>query len=494
MSVKRQTLWSMAPLLVATVLNLISIPLFYRYLGPNLYALLFYIGTLTGSFGFADLGLGVATGRYVGVELGRGDMEAARSYWGTGNAFAIPLLAGMSVIFMVLGYFLGPRWFNVDPHHVNTLQSGFLVVSVGLFCSYYGQFWNILAQVNLDFSFISILRVIFTTLNIGGGLVLALSTRNVVLIIAWNSLLSVVQLFILVWHARHHYHFGIHLPLARLSRMKEMAGFTLKTFLSLVVNNILGGIDRLALGKLATPANFAHYTICSNIGQRVNGLSVSIMGPIFGNSSRAVGSGSGQRISDVYEESFDLMYPWIVLVAIWCILWRYPILTLWLGTDLARTVSPLLPPLIIAYCITSMANISGALFAPLDRVGLGLLIHILTGTFVVVCVYLGWRWAGIIGVAYGFLLSRVCLIAQDLLVIRLIQARGWWKPVRWLHISLQILLGALFYLLIAAWELPLIIQACLALLHGFGVASWLLRKDVTGLSSRIKTAVLAEER
>ncbi len=68
----------MAPLVVVTVLNLVSVPLFYRYLGADLYALMFYVTSFSGSFGFADLGLGVAVGRYVGVELGRGDLDAAR--------------------------------------------------------------------------------------------------------------------------------------------------------------------------------------------------------------------------------------------------------------------------------------------------------------------------------------------------------------------------------------------------------------------------------
>lgn len=491
MSVKRQTLWSMGPLLVATVLNLVSIPLLYRYLGANLYALLFYIGTLSGSFGFADLGLGVATGRYVGVELGRSDLEAARSYWGTGNAFAIPLLAAMAVIFIILGFFLGPRWFNVTPDQVTTLQWGFVVAGIGLFFSYYGQFWNILAQVNLDFSFISILRMVSATVQIAGSIILAARTRNAVLILAWGTLLSAIQLFVLMWHARQRYLFGIHWRLARISRMREMAGYTLKTFLTLIVNNVLGGIDRLALGKLATPASFTNYTICTNVGQRISGLSVSIMGPIFGHSSRAVGSGSGKKVAEIYEESFDLMYPWLVLVAIWSILWRYPLLTLWLGPTLGGAIAPILPPLIVAYCVTSIASISGAQLGPLNRVGIGLSIHIVAGLIVVLCVYIGWQWAGLIGVAYGFLISRICFIAQDLFVIRLIRAKGWLKPSRWLHVGLQLFVGGIFWILLCVSQLNLTTQLFLALLHGGAIAVWLLRKDIATLRSRLGDALSA---
>src|ERR1700737_4938941 len=101
MSIKKQTLWSLAPLLVGSVVYIVSVSLFYRSLGPTMYALWFYVLTFTGAFGFMDLGLGVAVGRYVGVALGRSDLQAVREYWGTGNAIAIPLLATMGVIFGV---------------------------------------------------------------------------------------------------------------------------------------------------------------------------------------------------------------------------------------------------------------------------------------------------------------------------------------------------------------------------------------------------------
>ncbi|HEY1769215.1 MAG TPA: oligosaccharide flippase family protein [Chthoniobacterales bacterium] len=475
----------MAPLLVVTVLNLASIPLFYRYLGADLYALVFYVASLSGSFGFADLGLGVAVGRYVGVELGRGDLEAAKSYWGTGNAVAIPLLLVMALAFTFLGLIWGPRWFNVSPANVTTLQWSFVAAGFGLFFSYYGQFWNILAQVNLDFRFISILRVVASIAQVCGAVAIAGLTRNPILIIAWGSLLAAIQLVALTWHARSRYNFGLHWSFARLARMKEMASFTVKTFLTLLVNNVLGGIDRLALGRLAAPVDFAHYAICSNAGQRVNGLSVSIMGPIFGNSSRAVGAGGKEKVAEIYEESFDIMYGWLVLVAVWIVVWRHALLTLWLGPSLANAIEPILPPILVAFCITAMSNISLAQLGPLDRVGAGLVIHSFAGVLVALCVYLGWRWDGLIGVAYGFLVSRIAFLGQDFFVIAMIGARGWFKLSRCFHLVIQIVLGVGAWLILRSFNLSLVLQLCLAAFHGVIVAIWLLRKDLAKLRARL---------
>src|SRR3954464_13200043 len=135
MSLKRQTLWSMAPLLVVTVVNFVSVPLFYRFLGAELYALWLYVLTFTGAFGFMDLGLGVAVGRYVGIALGKQDRKAVREYWGTGNAIAIPLLLCMGGLFAVVGAIYGPKWFNISAPLANLLRWSFVAGGINLFLS-----------------------------------------------------------------------------------------------------------------------------------------------------------------------------------------------------------------------------------------------------------------------------------------------------------------------------------------------------------------------
>jgi O-antigen/teichoic acid export membrane protein len=82
MNLKTQTLWSILPLLSVTAINILSVPLFYRYLGSEYYAIWLYVLAFTSAFGFTDLGLGVSVGRFVGVALGKGDTAACRGVLG----------------------------------------------------------------------------------------------------------------------------------------------------------------------------------------------------------------------------------------------------------------------------------------------------------------------------------------------------------------------------------------------------------------------------
>ncbi len=479
----------MLPLIVVTLVNVVSVPLFYRYLGPEMYALWFYVLTFTGAFGFMDLGLGVAVGRYVGVALGRDDRQAVHEYWGTGNAIAIPLLVTMGVIFTFIGVIFGPRWFNVDSALVGLLRWSFVAGGVSLFLAYYGQFWLILSQAHLDFRFLSILRIAISLLQIVPSIVLAWATRNPLVLILWATATAALQLAIFVWHSKKSYSLGFDFTHAGWQRAREMAFYTGKTFASLIVASLLGSADRLVLGKLAAPVDFAHYNIAGNAGARIQGLSVAVMGPVFHNTSRAVGSRSRESLAAVYNEIFDFTFPWYAFASIWIWIWHPVLLRLWLGDKLGVAVAPLFVPIIVAYCLTAIANIAGAQLGPLNRVGSGLIFTILTGIVLVFGVYWGWHWNGAVGVAWSFLSSRMVLIAQDLFVIRLVKAGGWLASRTWRHLGLQILIGSAFSSTALFWPRQSLWQLIPACLHAGVIATWILHRFLKTMLLKIRTKI-----
>jgi O-antigen/teichoic acid export membrane protein len=476
--IKRQFLWSMAPLLVVTVVNVFSVPLFYRSLGAEMYALWFYVITFSGIFGFADLGLGVAVGRYIGVALGKGDQESVRGYWATGNLVGIPCLLLMALAFAGIGVVLGPKWFNVSPGKEGLLRACFVAGGFSLFFGYYAQFWNILSQAYLDFKFIGLLRIVASLLQVIPALGLAMLGMDPLVLISWSAFIGVLQLAAFMWHARRHYHLGLNLREASFAYVREMAAYTGKNFAGLIFGSLFASIDRVILGRLASPAGFSYYTICGNLGARVQALSTSVMGPVFFNTSRAVGGARSASPAAIYNETFDFMFDWYLLAAVWTLVWCPVLLHVWLGQELALKVAPLLPPLFIASCLTAIANVSGAQLGPLNRIGTLVVFVVVAGLLAVAGVYIGWHFAGAIGVAYGFLCSRIAFIAQDLFVIRLVKAGGWLSVRTWKCVAAQGLVGggfALSYLVFPSHSLWLTAPA---VLHGGMVAAWLLRRPL----------------
>jgi len=485
MNVKRQSVWSMLPLLISAAVGFFSSPLFLRYLGNDMYALWGYIVTFNGMFGFADLGLGVAVGRYISVALGKSDQDAVRGYWGTGNLIMIPFLALVSLAFVGIGVWLGPKWFNVPLGHADLFQRCFVAGGFGLFLSYYGTYWLILSQAFLDFKFISLLRVAMTLLQIVPSIVLAFFTKNPLLLILWSALISLLQLGIFVWHARRNYHLGLNLRAASFARAREMAAYTGKSFILLIGGSLFGSIDRVMLGKFAPTADFSPYFFSSNVAARLQNLSVAVMGPVFYNTARVVDSGC-EAAAKIYNETFAFVFEWYLLTAIWIGLWHPVLLRVWLvhtmglklGQETALFVSPLLIPLVVACCLNAMANISIAQLGSLNRLGPAIGFSVAASLLAIVGVWVGWNAAGVVGAAYGFMCSRIAFVAQDLFTIRLIKAGGWLDVRTWLKVGAQGLVGAVFalvYLFIPCDSYWLLFPA---LLHGGLVAWWLLRQPL----------------
>ncbi len=487
MSLKRQTLWSFLPLATLTALNLVSVPLFYRYLGPEMYALWFYVQTLGSSFGFIDFGMGVAVSRFLGVALGRGDRVAAQEYWATGNATAIPFILCMAALFSVVSAIFGPKWFNVAAANIPLLRWSFVAGGASLFLSYYLVFWNVLSQAHLDFKFISLVRVSATVLQVVPAIMLARLTSNPLVLILWTLFIALGELFVFILHSRRSYAIGLNLRDASIARLKEMASYTGKSFATILINSIFGSIDRLLAGRLALPVDFASYTIASNLGSRLSAFSYAAAAPVFNNTSRSASDTASMSPAQIYNETFDFLIGWYTLAVVGIAVWAGPAAVLWLGPIAGARVAPFLPPLVLAYSLTAISIISSTQLGALNRVGAQAIFGLLSGALTIPAVYLGWRWGGIPGLAWGFLASRLTLVGQDIFLMRLIGAGGWLRLRTWRNILLQVGLGLAFFWFrnVAGFSLPLSIA--LAAMHGAIVSTGLLRQPISSLFRQRKS-------
>ena len=475
----------MVPLVVMAAVGFISTPLCFRYLGDEMFAVWSYVGIFTGMFGFADMGLGVAVGRYIGVALGKNDRAAVRGYWGTGNLVMLPFLTVVSLLFAGLGVWLGPKWFQVATENIGLLRACFVAGGVSLFLNYYATYWLILSQAHLDFKFVSLLRTATNLAQTLPTIALAYYTQNPFLLIAWSVLVSFLQLGIFVWHARRKYQIGLHLGDASRAHAREMAAYTGKNFVGLLTSSFFNNIDRTILGRLALPPVFNPYTIASNMASRLQSFSVAVMGPVFYGAAR-VTDGGRAAAAKIYDETFAFVFDWYLLAALWVGLWHPVLLRLWLShtvgaqlwAGVAVQVGPLLVPLVVACCLTSLANISGAQLASLNRLGTTIGFSVAAGLLAMVGVWFGWQWGGVPGAAYGFLFSRIAFVAQDLFTIRLLGAHGWLDWRTWWRLGGQGLVGAIFALAYLAFHRDSYWLLIFAALHGGLVAAWFLRRPL----------------
>jgi O-antigen/teichoic acid export membrane protein len=476
--IKLQFLWNVMPLLVISAVNIISVPLFYRYLGAEMYAIWFYVNTLNGSFGFADLGLGTAVGRYIGVALGEGNRTALRQYWGTGNLLAIPIVLAMGIVFIGLGAFFGPKWFHVSPGHINLLRWAFVAGGFGLCVSYYSNFWQVLSQAHFDFKFVGLLRSVLNVAQVLTCIWLAHLTGNPLILIWVGVLFGLIQMAVLIGHANKNYGLALNLRDANMARVRELFGISNKTLGAILAGVFGGAIDRLLVGRLASSVAFTNYNICYNFGSRVMGLGAGITGPVFFQTSRAVGRGSREQAAAIFDETFDFTFGFYALGALWIIFWHPIFLKLWLGCELGAKVAPVFTPLVIAFCLSGIGTLSAAQLVPLNRAGMEFIFSIFRAILLGLFVLVGWHYGYLVGAAWGVLASRIAWIAQDLYTIRLVGGGGWLAWRTWRHLLKQCAVGGAFFAVSRFGSPTSYWQIAPALLHGGLVAAWLLRHQL----------------
>ena len=134
-----------------------------------------------------------------------------------------------------------------------------------------------------------------------------------------------------------------------------------------------------------------------------------------------------------------------------------------------------------------MGNISGPQLSALNRMGTACGFNAAAGLLTLAGVWIGWQTAGVIGVAYGFLFSRIGLIAQDLFVIRLIQARGWLAAEPWRSLAAQTGVACIFALPQLFLPRQSLWQLVPAALHAGLVAAWLLRHPLRRVMDQART-------
>jgi O-antigen/teichoic acid export membrane protein len=413
LKLEQATAWSLLPLLTFSFLSVATVPIYYHSLGTDYYALWFAIQTMTGTFGFMDLGLGVATGRFVGIALGRGDFAEARETWASGNLLNLVLLFLMALAFGIFGSSLGRHWFSFSSFADSLFAQCVWWSALGLFLNYYSQGWQVLLQAHLEFRWLALNRTIFALLTGVGMAWCAWTFRSPLPCIMFGAAVTGIQLVLLVYRATSAYHMGPLFSLARWSRLKEMASYTAKTFLSLLSGAGLGSLDRWLLGRIAGSDSFVAYNIGSNLAARVQGLSVAAMGPIFHGSSRGVGEGDRGRLAEIYLQSFRMMFPFYFAGALWATVWQLPWLQLWLGPESGARVASVLPFLLWGAAWSALMNISGAQLGPLNLLGFGTLIQSSSWLLSGLLVWVGWNGAGLAGAGAGLMAGRGLLFLQD---------------------------------------------------------------------------------
>ncbi len=414
----------------STLMGLIFIPLYIRFMGIEAYGLIGFYIALQGALQILDFGLSPTMNR----EMARYSVQPERAgeardlvrtleigYW------AIGLFIGL--VIWALAPFIATHWIKATTLPVNVVQSA--VVSMGIASAlqwplsfYQGGLLGLQRQTLLN----SLLIAISTLRNGGAALILWLISPTITAFFEWQIVVGAVQVILItigLWRSLPH---ADHAPRFRLALLKTiwrfatgMSGITLSAL-------ILTQLDKVILSKLLSLELFGYYTLASVVSNGLALMVSPVFNIVFPQLSALVAVSNTEVVKRFYHRSAQLMAVIVLPVAAMLAFFASDILRLWTGNgEITRHVAPIASLLVLGSALNSIMVLPYSLQLAYGWTSLGIRINICLIVFMVLTILFLSTYYGPLGAAavWVALNGLYILIGAPLTHRRLLKGEGW---------------------------------------------------------------------
>jgi O-antigen/teichoic acid export membrane protein len=219
---------------------------------------------------------------------------------------------------------------------------------------------------------------------------------------------------------------------------RELLGFSAYSFLSRFASLSYAYADKLIIGALVGVTGLAYFTVASTLANRVLSLTYRLSGVFFPAASALAASGQLERLDRLYLKANRYIVfmngSVLVLVAVFA----YPILLYWMNAAFARNGALVLAVMALSQFVDSLTNLPSLVNDGMGHPRVSGMFALVRALLGLVVVYLGVRWWGIDGAAWGHLLASVVLTAAFLLAVH-----GRTVPTRLARLASQAYLPAM---------------------------------------------------
>ena len=267
----------------AAVIGLMLTPYIIRTLELRHYGFWTLVGTITGYYGFLDLGLSSALARFVSRYVGRGEKDEADGY--ITCAFYVFTAGGVIVVLLtVLAAFLCGRWVE-DPQEAVVFSRALAVAGISLALTFPFRCFAGILNAHLRFDIISTMDICFTVVRTAlviavlhaGGRVASLA----VIAGSINLLRSVVTTFLAT---RIHGVVPLGISAITRARVRKLFGYSIFSFIAQLTELIRQKTIPIIVAKFAGLELLGIFEIALRLRREVLKLCIamlSVMTPVF---------------------------------------------------------------------------------------------------------------------------------------------------------------------------------------------------------------------
>lgn len=278
-SLRGNAFWSSAKTIWTTIVTFFVTPFLISHIGTADYGLYVLLLSVTAFLGVFTFNLGEATLRYVAYYYGRNDMEGINRVFG--STLLIYSVSGGIVCF---AFFTASPWlvtFIAMPPEdygpaATLLRVAALAFGVRIIMSTYGSVTMALQRYDINTK----VMILQSVLQFSGTIVIILAGHGLYGLFLWILATYIVTTAIHIAVARRLIPKLRLLPSLDLRGLKEVFGYGIYSWLSMILNLIWEHTDRLLLGSLVGTASVAYLSVPKSIAFRIT-LAVQNAGAVL---------------------------------------------------------------------------------------------------------------------------------------------------------------------------------------------------------------------
>jgi len=396
---------------VGILASLITVPLTYRYLGPEQYGLWMVLASIIAAMGFADLGIGLGLVNAISEAHGKDDRELARQYFTS----AFGMLLTVAVLLAVAGAIAYPfvpwmRLFNVKSPAVAAEGARALLVLYAWFIINIPLDVASRVQTGFQKGYVpQMIRMAGSVATLVALLVVIALHGSLAWLVFGSTVGSIVSTIVNVWvlfyhdpwliPALHAFHFGAAKKILRLGLMffvLQCCVVAAYTSDNIVITQIMGAA---AVAAYAVPRKLFAFPLA------IVGMAINSLWPAYG---EAISRGDVSWVRRTFIGSLWLVLGITVPSCIFLVTAGPWILRVFFGKSLSVSMSLLV--VLAVWAVVDMVSTAVAIMMN----GIGILrIQMFVAPPVSIInlalsIYLT-RYFGLVGVCMGSIIAQSCL-------------------------------------------------------------------------------------
>ena len=346
--------WASLEYLFYPLLMLVATPVYLRSLGVVHYGLLVLVTTIVSLSAVGGLGMASATVRFVAAH--RGAHNPPQVVLIVRQTLTLAILGGIAFggVIAIAAPFLAAKMSAEMGNQAQvtlalTLGAGTLLLNQAeaVFGATLKGFERFGLSAGLD--------IVFKILSVGVGVVAAILSRSVTLVLVCFLAVTILSTAIRAVIASRIAGGPVYLPVWQGDTAKEVWSFGAWAWLQGVASAVFSNLDRFVISAALGAAPLAYYGVCVQVASQVHAIPAAAMSILIPLVSRQIGAGAHENVKRIERLSVaaNLAISFTLVVSFLAIGDWF--LRLWLGEVIATEVQPLFTWMVLAYGLVSLS-------------------------------------------------------------------------------------------------------------------------------------------